>query len=241
MHVTEGFRDTWNSQQGTIKYATSTTEIPNSNSYTSFNTSVIQSYEWYNSVAKTTIDMAIVKVNFGDATVSNQPGLKTRLDTLNAEYEENDHKLNTFWTGSISGLDNYLPPSKFIAGYPARATKTVWAKEKVAYSKVELTGHDINEQGTLSDISPGLKFYKNVSETQGWNYSKSIPWQDFTLSGGASGSMAVCHNPDSPYGVSICGIYWGGWINDPENPTIFWPCISCFNVTGSKIYSSYLS
>jgi hypothetical protein len=50
--------------------------------------------------------MAIVRVNFGDSTVSNQPALKTRLDTLNSEYEENGQKLNNFWTGTISNLNS---------------------------------------------------------------------------------------------------------------------------------------
>jgi hypothetical protein len=162
------------------------------------------------------------------------------LDTLNSEYEENGQKLNNFWTGTISNLNSSWG-SKFIAGYPARANKTVWAKEKVTYSNVATDGHGIDDQNTYVDISPGLKFYKNQAKTKGWDYSSSTPWKDFTLSGGASGSMVVCRNPDSPYGVSICGIYWGGWIDDGTNPTIFWPCISCFNVTDYKLYSSYIN
>lgn len=154
------------------------------------------------------VDMYVCDVDF-----QNPIGkIKEKLDRVNAFSKTNGY-VNKFATFSNRDI---MDKKKYVAGYPAKQigniSGTKWEKHAL-YTKdfkyVGLLGesHYIDDEAyEYADISPQFAAKKNFG----------LNW----MTSGASGSMLITED------YEVCGIYWGGQIDNVDHPTWFKPRFS---------------
>lgn len=165
------------------------------------------------------IDFHVCNVNFVNASNS----IKKKLDRVNAFRKEKGY-INKFVDSDNLQVIN---KTKYVGGFPMKessdqqAVGGKWEAHKIDSSSLSFNEpfdlyetHDI-EEGTITfpyfDCSAQYVTDKNFG----------TDW----MTGGSSGSMLLTED------LEICGIYWGGHVDDPDTPKWFKPRFSLLKIS----------
>lgn len=176
------------------------------------------------------IDFHVCNVNFIMASQT----IKNKLNRVN-NYRKEHGYINKFVN---SDDENIIAKTKYIGGYPAKysADGTTFGgrwethsidKSLFSYSPVDTEdeSHPIDDEHFLQDFN-----YYDCSAQYKTDTDFGTDW----MSGGASGSMLVTED------FEICGIYWGGKVDDSQQPTWFKPRVSLLKTSQYDFISRWL-
>lgn len=157
------------------------------------------------------IDFHVCQVNFANAT----DAIRAKLDKLNAYRQEHGY-INQF---ANSDDESVIKQTKYIGGYPFKFNEEQFGSKWEAHT-INASALSYNPRGREThyidqEHSQEFKYY-DCSAQYVTNDNFGTDW----MTGGASGSMLLTED------LKICGIYWGGIVDDPTTPTWFKPRFS---------------
>lgn len=167
------------------------------------------------------IDFHVCNVDFAYALAEEgaPKAIKTKLDKLNA-FRKKNHYINKF---VYSDDPEIRRKKKYIGGYPMKETpdKLVgggrWEAHPIDSSLLSYCDRWDDNEGHYIDSDHFLTFkYYDWSAQYTTNKNFGTDW----MSGGASGSILITED------FEVCGIYWGGTVDDGQHPTWFHPRFS---------------
>lgn len=186
-----------------------------------------QTYDSGNKVKA--VDFYVAKIDFNNLAYGEvlPTSIQTKLNNIN--------KWNTIHDG-INKLATYnsdtINADKYVGGFPVDdSTKeerydssiSRWENHQIKSNEYKVEQPNISSAHNVDD--PQNKYYDwSKQYTCKDEYEKKPTWMD----GGASGSMLITQD------LELCGIYWGGMVNNPQTPTKFWPSFSVLNDTSYK-------
>jgi hypothetical protein len=177
------------------------------------------------------IDMLILDVNFGS---SPKEIMKEKLDKLNDIWENSgsvgERHINEYRNFVSNPTFNNL----YIAGYPAISTTGIFQAHWDEYSTTTNFTRKNNFSNEISTTNSTLKSLNVTAPTffkDSWDSYGAYP-----LKGGSSGSMVISRKLDGTF--EILGIYWGGMVDNSNNPTIFQPSFQVFGNNPWKTFTN---
>lgn len=177
------------------------------------------------------IDLAVYDVNFGISYPT--PALKAKFDYLRS-IKQQGKKITEFVK---SDDETVLTQNKFIGGYPVKNNDP----KRIVGGKWECRGlnpidfnycerFDNVEKHLIADepLYGGKRVVDNSAQ-----YITDCDYGTDWMTGGASGSMVITED------LKLCGIYWGGQVDDADNPSWFKPRFSLFKTTNDDFLKQW--